>query len=437
MNISHTLAERAWPDGNPTSGIFVRDGANPIALEEAQEQPMYSLMQDLRYALRTLIKSPGFTTVAVLTLALGIGANSAIFSVVNGVLIQPLPYAEPDRLTFIHSQFPEIGFDQFWVSPPEYRELQRNTRSFEAIGAWRTGSATLSGVDNPVRLTTAVASAELFSALGISAELGRVYSKEEDTEGAAPVGMISHRLWESVFAADPGIIGRELEVNGRATTVIGVMPEGFDINDADVDMWGPLALPANPTNRGSHYLNLVGRLAPGVTLEQARSEVASLVARWEEVAGGSHAPQPETHAMVVRPLSDEVVGDVRPALLILLGAVGFVLLIACANVANLLLARAESRQREMAVRSALGAGRGRLLRQVLTESAVLALAGGVIGLLLGSWGLNALLGVSPDGIPRADAIGLDGAVLVFTLGVSLFTGLLFGLAPLLDRKSVV
>ncbi|HEX7050808.1 MAG TPA: ABC transporter permease [Longimicrobiales bacterium] len=392
---------------------------------------METLLRDLRYALRTLRRTPGFTAVAVLTLALGIGANSAIFSVVNAVLLKPLEYREPERLAFVYSRFPTLGFDQFWISPPEYRDLQQRARSFSEIGAWRTTSVSLSGIDEPVRVTAAIATAELFTTLGVPARFGRAFTHEEDAPGVAPVVVISSRLWRSVFGGDPGIVGRRIEVNGEPSTVVGVMPNGFDIEEAGVDVWAPVGLPEHPTNHGSHYLNLVGRLAPDVTFEQARSEMDVLLGSWREVSASGHVPNDSTHPIVIEPLRDEVVGDVRPALLILLGAVGFVLLIACANVANLLLARAEGRQKEIAVRAAMGAGRRRLLRQFLTESVVLAAVGGAVGLLLGHWGLRALLATSPDSIPRADSLGLDLSVLLFTLGVALLTGVLFGLAPLL------
>ncbi|MGH7475414.1 MAG: ABC transporter permease [Longimicrobiales bacterium] len=398
---------------------------------------MEALRQDLRYALRSLTKAPGFAVIVVLTLALGIGANSAIFTVINTVLLRPLDYRDPERLVYIHSQFPTLGFDEFWISPPEYRDLQEHIRSFADIGAWRTGTVSLSGTDSPLRVTSAIASAELLSTLGVSPLLGRTYTREEDAEGADAVLLISERLWRSAFGADAAVVGRSLDVNGTQRTIVGIMPERFDLEDAGIDVWLPLGLPPNPTNRGSHYLNLIGRLAPGTSLEQARSEVQGLLSRWDELAGGTHAPNDSTHRIVVESLSEQTVGEVRPALLILLGAVALVLLIACANVANLLLARSETRRNEIAVRASLGAGRARLIRQFMTESLVLTLAGGALGLLLGNWGLHALVATNPESLPRTSALELDSTVLVFTLGLCVLTGIAFGLAPLLhvsDRR---
>jgi predicted permease len=387
--------------------------------------------QDLRFSLRMLRKSPGFTAVAVATLALGIGANSAIFSVVNAVLLEPLPYGQPERLVYLYSQFPTLGFEEFWISPPEYRELQERARSFDALGAWRTGRVNVAGAESPVRVTSAVVSAEFFTALGVPTVRGRPFTAEEDQPNGPPVAVISHGLWQRVFGADPDIAGKRVQIDGAPTTITGVMPPGFDIEDAGVEVWVPVQIPAHPTNRASHFLHLVGRLAPGVTLEQARTEVRALVAGWREAIPEGHVPTPENHPIQLRDLREHVTGGVRTPLLLLLGAVGLVLLIAVANVGNLLLAKSEGRRREVAVRAAIGAGRGRLVRQFLTESLVLAAVGGAIGLFLGYAGLRLLLATSPDSLPRVQEIRLDGTVVLATLGVSVVAGILFGFAPLL------
>jgi putative ABC transport system permease protein len=391
---------------------------------------MADLLADARFAVRTLLKNKGFMTVAVLTLALGIGANSAIFSVVNGVVLKPLPYAQPERLVGIYSQFPGLGFDKFWVSPPEYLELKERSRSYEVIGGYRTGSISLGGGDSPVRVTSATATADFFRALGVTPLHGRFYTPDEDLPGGPRVIVLSYGVWQRTFGGDPGMVGREIEVNGLQRQVVGIMPPGFDIADAAVEAWVPVQLdPANRQNRGSHFLNLVGRLKPDVTLEAAERELASLVENWAQQNPGTHVPNPQNHGMFLRPLQEDLIGGIRPALMMLLGAVGFVLLIACANVGNLLLAKAEGRGKEIAVRAALGAGRMRLFRQFLTESVVLSVLGGAFGLVLGYAGVRVLLATSPGSVPRADEIGLDATVLLFTLGVSILTGLLFGLAP--------
>ncbi len=392
---------------------------------------MQTLIQDIRFALRTLIRTPVVTGVAVLTLALGIGANSAIFSVVNGVILKPLDYEQPSELVFIASGFPTLGFDQFWMSGPEYRELKDWNQSFLDIGAYNTGEVSITGGDSPIRVSAAFATAELFGVLGVPAFMGRAIGRDDDVPQAEPVLVLSHGLWQRAFGGDRNVLGKVYEVNGTTRTIIGVMPQGFDVHDEKVEAWLPLQLdPANPRSRGGHFLYAIGRLKPGVQIERARAEVASLLVRWEE-EGGGHSPSPEGHPIHLTDMQEEVVGDVRPALLVLLGAVGFVLLIACANVGNLLLARAEARQKEIAVRTALGAGRGRLAKQFLTESVVLSLIGGTLGLIVGAVGVRALLATNPNSIPRVGEITLDASVMVFTLGVSIVAGLIFGLAPLL------
>ncbi|MGH7577294.1 MAG: ABC transporter permease [Longimicrobiales bacterium] len=392
---------------------------------------MSEFVSDVKYAARTLRKSPGFTAVAVLTLALGIGANSAIFSVVNGVVLKPLPYARPDRLVAIYSQGADRGLDEYWISAPEYMELRERARSYDAIGAYRTGMISLGDGESPMRVTSAFATMDLFRALGVNPLLGRTFTEEEDIANGRAAVVLSHGLWRRGFDGDPGVIGRPVEVDGAPSTVVGVMPPGYDVAEAGVEAWVPAQLdPANLGHPGNHYLNLIARLRSGVRAEQAQRELAGLVQRWaDETSDRRHVLRPDVHELFLRPLHEDLIGGIRPALLMLLGAVGFVLLIACANVGNLLLARAEGRGREIAVRAALGAGRVRLLRQFVTESTLLSLLGGGLGLALGWAAVRALLATSPESIPRADEVTLDGSVLAFTLLVSLFTGLLFGLAP--------
>ncbi|HVG09975.1 MAG TPA: ABC transporter permease, partial [Thermoanaerobaculia bacterium] len=384
------------------------------------------------------LRTPGFTLLAALTLALGIGANAAIFSVINAVLLAPLPYAAPDRLAIVYSQFPTMSFDRFWTSAPEFLELRHKSRSFEELGAYTAGAANITGGDEPVRVRVARVSAGLFSVLGVQPELGRTFTAKEDLPKTEPMLVLSHELWQRAFGADRGVLGRRVQVDGVDRTVIGVMPAGFDVGEERVEAWAPLALdPANPGGRASHYLYMVGKLKPGVNVEQARSELSGLVKRWKDELPDTHVPNPEEHPLVIQPLLDDLVGSVRPKMWLLMGAVGLVLLIACANVANLLLARAEARQKEIAVRTALGAQRGRLLRQFLTESIVLSLFGGALGLLLASWGVRAIVAMNPESLPRVREIGIDGRVLLFTLGVAILTGVLFGLAPAMHARASV
>jgi putative ABC transport system permease protein len=397
---------------------------------------MKALLQDLHYACRLLLRSPGFTLLAALTLALGIGANAAIFSVASSVLLKPLPYKDSGRLMIVYSQFPAMGFDRFWVDPLELTEYSRWNRSFESLGAYVTGEVNVSGRDEPVRVNAARATAGLLTALGVRPELGHFYTPAEDLPNVEKTVVLSDGLWRRAFGADPGILGRRIQVDGDARTVIGVMPPGFTIGNERIEAWVPLALdPANPGRHGNHYLYLVGRLKPDVSLAAARQEMNGLLARWKQEIPNSHTPDPERHRMVVQPLLEDLVGSIRPKIQLLMGAVGLVLLIACVNVANLLLARAEARQKEIAIRTALGAARSRLVRQLLTESVVLALLGGALGLFLGWAGVRAIVAANLESIPRVDEIGLDGRSLLFTLGVSLLAGFLFGLAPALHSRA--
>jgi putative ABC transport system permease protein len=402
------------------------------ARDERTGSAVADLWTDVRYAGRSLRSSPGFTLVAVLTLALGIGANSGIFSVVNGVVLRPLPYAEPDALVRVATRFPTLGLDRFWLSLPEFVELRERVQSFSAVGGYRTWQVSIGAEEAPLRVPVGQVTHGFFDALGVAPLLGRAFTEEETLPDAEPVVMLSHGLWQRAFGGDPAIIGRMVLRNGVEARVTGVMPPGFDIADAGVDAWMPWPLdPANPGARASHVLDVVARLRPGTSFEQAQAELAMVVANWAEANPDEHAPGPDGHPVYIVPLQEDVIGDIRPALLLLLGAVGFVLLIACANVANLLLARSEARQREIAVRSALGAGTGRLLRQFLTEGLVLAVLGGVLGVFVGWAGVRLLIAANPESIPRAAEIGLDGWVLLFTTGIAVLTGVIFGLAPAL------
>lgn len=397
-------------------------------------------LQDLRYALRLLERSPGFAAIAVLTIGMGIGANSAIFSVINGVVRKPLAYPNPDRLMYVTSSFSRQNFNKFWVSPPEYLDYKEHTRAFADLGAYTTGAVNVSEGDNPERVNAAFVTANMFKVLGVQPERGAPFTPEQDLPNAEPVVLISHELWERTFGSDPAIVGKRVQIQGRARTILGVMPRGYDLHDTKTQVWVPLGLdPSNRQNRGSHYLYLVGRIAPNVTEGQARSELQSFLKQWGQWAtapagGFVHNPDDSTHQMSMEPLQDEVVGNVKRALWVLQGAVALVLLIACANVANLLLARAEARHKEFAIRTAMGASHARILRQFMVEGIVLSSLGAALGLAIAFWGLKALLAANPQSIPRASEIALDPWVLALTILVAVVTGLIFGLAPLLHMS---
>ncbi|HBL31157.1 MAG TPA: ABC transporter permease [Acidobacteria bacterium] len=394
---------------------------------------METLLQDLRYSLRTLLTSPRFTLAALLALALGIGANTAIFSVVNAILLKPLPYPEPDRIVLLWVRFLGQGITESKLSGPELIDFRNKSQVFERLAAGYDTKYNLTGGGEPERVQVSVVSADLFDILGARAEVGRTFTHQEDSPGNDTVALLSHDFWVRRFGARRDVIGTSATLGGQSFTIIGVMPAGFAYPSRETVIWLPLGLdPADRSARFAHYLSVIGRLKPNVSLEQAQQEVAA-VGRQIQVEN-----QPEGYYLedsgwgaFVQPLRERIVGEVRPALLLLVGAVGFVLLIACANVANLILARSEGRQQEMALRTAIGAGRGRISRQLMTESLCLSLAGGALGLLLASWGVHLLVALDPPNVPRlSEASSLDGRVLLVSLAISLATGIIFGLAPL-------
>ena len=416
-------------------------GSVSHAMEAMREQRgwpwLEDLGRDLRHGIRSLRRTPVFTAVALIVLALGIGANAAIFSIVNAVILQPLAYPRPEQLMYVNTQVPRLGLSVFSLSHPEYLELRQLSQSFEAMGAFRPGEVNLTAGDRPLRIRSAAIDEYLLPTLGLQPAQGRFFSRgETDTEnnvGGLPLAILSYELWRSAFGAQP-IVGRGVEIDGRTYDIIGIAPPGADLMDSGVGIWVPLGLqPDIRRGRGLHNLRVIARLKAGVTPEDATAELASLVETWAARVGtDDHAPDP-SHPLQARPLHTVVVGDASRAIWALQAAVGFVLLIACANLANLLLARAESRRREFAMRAALGAGRGRLFRQSLAEGLLLSLGGGLMGLWIAAAGVPALIRLYPDILPRTGGVTIDVPVLLFAAAVSIATGVLFGLVPVAKR----
>ena len=405
------------------------------------------LVRDVRYAIRTLTKSSGFTAVVVLTLALGIGANTAIFSIVHGVLLRPLDYPKPDRLMYLTAETPAIAGDRSPLSAPEYTEFRQMNRSFAEVGAYSTGGAAyttgevnLTGGDRPLRVRSISVDAHLLKALGIQPEQGRFFNDEETSHwtGTLPpaIAILSHELWRTVFGGRP-LVGQRVEIDGRPHEIVGIMPPGADVMDNHTQVWLPLWLHPNMARqREAHVLYVIARLKDGVTPQVARRELNALLENWgDRVGARDHVPtnrpvRSADHALQLRALQDAVVGNASRPIWVLQVAVGFVLLIVCANLANLVMARAGSRRREFALRTALGASRGRLLRLSVTEGALMSGAGGILGLWLASAGVRALIRAYPTSIPRTSDLTIDLPVFLVALGLSTATALLFGFVSL-------
>lgn len=396
---------------------------------------MGTIVQDLRYGVRMLAKSPGFAAVAVLTLTLGIGANTALFSVVNGVLLNPLPFPNPDQLVTLHESKP--NFESGSISYPNFLDWQKDNRTFSAMAIYRWGSLALTGTGDAEQVNGEYVSSDFFSLLGVKPLMGRDLAAGEDRVGAAPVALLSEGFWKRKFGSTPGVLGKTITLDGKAYAVVGVIPFSFHFMTSSfgpnkdvflpIGQWNNNLLPNRGAGLGIHG---IGRLMPGITVDQARADMTSVTHHLADI----YPKEDQGIGATLIPLREAAVGKVQPFLLMLLGAVGFVLLIACVNVANLLLARSTRRTREFAIRAALGAGQGRVIRQLLTESLLLAAAGGVMGLLVAAWATPAALAILPVTLPRAEEISLDSRVLIFSAAASLLSGVLFGVMPALKTS---
>jgi len=400
------------------------------------------MIHEFRFAFRSLVKTPGFTLVAVITIALAIAANTAVFSLVNALLIRPLPFKAPQNLVLLFEKFSGQGLDQIPVSAPEYLDWEKQTRSYERIAAFNFADFNLTGGDMPERIQGAVVTPSLFPLLGVSPINGRVFNDSEFGEGNDGVVVISERLWRRRFNSNPQLVGTQVSVNGRSVTVVGIMPANFEFPlplfgvqggtfAERADIWQPIAFTKSELeSRGSRSYGVIGRLKPGATIAQAQAEANTVVANWHPLFPDNYEPSTKFGATIY-PLHDLVIGGMRPALMILLGAVAMVLLIACANLTTMLLARAGAREREFAIRLALGAGRMQLVRQMLSESVLLAIVGGSAGVILAIWGLDLLRSIGTQTVPRIAEVNLDLRVLLVTLGTAVGTGILIGLIPAL------